>query len=60
MTIIEALAVPKSVLQTAIQLANKFVKRGVSGLRKAFSSKSFIPVEYINLKTKFHLSKLSW
>lgn len=50
MTIIEALAVPKSVLQTAIQLANKFVKRGVSGLRKAFSSKSFIPVEYIKLK----------
>ena len=50
MTIIEALAVPKSVLQTAIQLANKFVKRGVSGLRKAFSSKSFIEVEYKKLK----------
>ncbi len=54
MTIIEALAVPKSVLQTAIQLANKFVKRGVSGLRKAFNNEGpdgpFIPVTYKKLK----------
>ena len=40
----------RSALQTAIQLANKLVQRGVSGIRKKFSRKNFIKVEFIKLK----------
>jgi len=50
MTLLNPLNVVRSALQTAIQLANKLVQRGVSGIRKQFSRKSFIPVQYIKLK----------
>ena len=50
MTLLNPLNAVRSALQTAIQLANKLVQRGVSGIRKRFSRKNFIPVEYIKLK----------
>ncbi len=50
MTLLSPLSAAKSAMQTAIQLANKLVQRGVSGIRKQFSRKSFIPVQYIKLK----------
>ena len=50
MTLLNPLNAVRSALQTAIQLANKLVQRGVSGIRKRFTRKSFIPVEYIKLK----------
>ena len=50
MTLLNPLNVVRSALQTAIQLANKLVQRGISGIRKRFSRKSFIPVDYIKLK----------
>ena len=50
MTTLNPLNAVKSVLQTAIQLANKLVQRGVSGIRKRFSRKNFIEIEWIALK----------
>ena len=50
MTLLNPLNVVRSALQTVIQLANKLVQRGVSGIRKKFSRKSFIPVQFIKLK----------
>ena len=50
MTLLNPLNAVRSALQTALQLANKLVQRGVSGIRKRFTRKSFIPVEYIKLK----------
>jgi len=50
MTTLNPLNAVKSVLQTAIQLANKLVQRGVSGIRKRFSKKNFIEIEFIKLK----------
>ena len=50
MTLLNPLNAVRSALQTAIQLANKLVQRGVSGIRKRFTRKSFLPVEYIKLK----------
>lgn len=50
MTTLNPLNAVKSVLQTAIQLANKLVQRGVSGIRKKFSRKNFIKIEWIALK----------
>jgi len=50
MTLLSPLSAVKSALQTAIQLANKLVQRGVSGIKKRFSRKSFIETEYIKLK----------
>ena len=50
MTLLNPLNAVRSALQTAIQLANKLVQRGVSGVRLTFSRKSFLPVEYIKLK----------
>ena len=50
MTLLNPLYVVRSALQTAIQLANKLVQRGVSGIRKQFSRKNFIKVEFIKLK----------
>ena len=50
MTLLNPLNVVRSALQTAIQLANKLVQRGISGIRKRFSRKSFIPVQFIKLK----------
>ena len=50
MTLLNPLNAVRSALQTAIQLANKLVQRGVSGVRKKFPKNSFIPVEYIKLK----------
>ena len=50
MTLLSPLNAVKSALQTAMQLANKLVQRGVSGIRKRFSRKSFIPTEYIKLE----------
>ena len=50
MTLQNSLNAVRSALQTAIQLANKLVQRGVSGVRKKFPKNSFIPVEYIKLK----------
>ena len=50
MTLLNPLNAVRSALQTAIQLANKLVQRGVSGIRKRFSRKNFIKVEWIALK----------
>ena len=50
MTLLNPLNAVRSALQTSIQLANKLVQRGVSGIRLRFSRKNFIPVEYIKLK----------
>ena len=50
MTLLNPLNVVRSALQTAIQLANKLVQRGISGIRKRFSRKSFIPVQFIKLE----------
>ena len=50
MTLLNPLNAVRSALQTAIQLANKLVQRGVSGIRKKFSRKNFIKVEFIKLK----------
>ena len=50
MTLLNPLNAVRSALQTAIQLANKLVQRGVSGIRKRFSRKNFIKVEFIKLK----------
>ena len=50
MTLRNPLNAVRSALQTAIQLANKLVQRGVSGIRKRFSRKNFIKVEFIKLK----------
>ena len=50
MTLLNPLNVVRSALQTVIQLANKLVQRGVSGIRKRFSRKDFITVEFIKLK----------
>ena len=50
MTVLNPLNAVRSALQTAIQLANKLVQRGVSGIRKRFSRKNFIKVEFIKLK----------
>ena len=50
MTLLNPLNVVRSALQTVIQLANKLVQRGVSGIRKKFSRKNFIPVQFIKLK----------
>ena len=50
MTLLSPLSAAKSAMQTAIQLANKLVQRGVSGIRKQFSRKSFIPVQFIKRK----------
>ena len=41
MTLLNPLNVVRSALHTVIQLANKLVQRGVSGIRKKFSRKSF-------------------
>ena len=50
MTLLNPLNAVRSALQTALQLANKLVQRGVSGIRKRFSRKNFIQVEWIALK----------
>ena len=50
MTLLNPLNVVRSALQSAIQLANKLVQRGVSGIRKRFSRKNFIEIEWIALK----------
>ena len=50
MTLLNPLNAVRSALQTAIQLANKLVQRGISGIRKRFSRKSFIPVQFIKLE----------
>ena len=50
MTLLNPLNVVRSALQTVIQLANRLVQRGVSGIRKKFSRKSFIPVQFIKLE----------
>ena len=50
MTLLNPLNAVRSALQTAIQLANKLVQRGVSGIRKKFSRKHFIEIEWIALK----------
>ena len=50
MTLLNPLNVVRSALQSAIQLANKLVQRGVSGIRKRFSRKNFIEIEWISLK----------
>ena len=50
MTLLNPLNVVRSALQTVIQLANKLVQRGVSGIRKRFSRKNFIEIEWIALK----------
>ena len=50
MALLNPLNVVRSALQTAIQLANKLVQRGISGIRKRFSRKSFIPVQFIKLE----------
>ena len=50
MTLLNPLNAVRSALQTALQLANKLVQRGVSGIRKKFSRKNFIEVEFIKLK----------
>ena len=50
MTLLNPLNAVRSALQTALQLANKLVQRGVSGIRKRFSRKNFIEIEWITLK----------
>ena len=50
MTLLNPLNVVRSALQTVIQLANRLVQRGISGIRKRFSRKDFIKVEFIKLK----------
>ena len=50
MTLLNPLNVVRSALQTVIQLANRLVQRGISGIRKRFSRKSFIPVQFIKLE----------
>ena len=50
MTLLNPLNVVRAAFQTAIQLANKLVQRGISGIRKRFSRKSFIPVQFIKLE----------
>ena len=50
MTLLNPLNVVRSALQTVIQLANRLVQRGVSGIRKRFSRKDFIKIEFIKLK----------
>ena len=50
MTLLNPLNAVRSALQTALQLANKLVQRGVSGIRKRFSRKNFIEIEWIALK----------
>ena len=50
MTLLNPLNAVRSALQTAIQLANILVQRGVSGIRLKFSRKNFIKVEWIKLK----------
>ncbi len=50
MTLLNPLNVVRSALQTVIQLANRLVQRGISGIRKRFSRKDFIKIEFIKLK----------
>ena len=50
MTLLNPLNVVRSALQTVIQLANKLVQRGISGIRKRFSRKDFIKIQFIKLK----------
>ena len=50
MTLLNPLNAVRSALQTVIQLANRLVQRGVSGIRKRFSRKDFIKIEFIKLK----------
>ena len=50
MTLLNPLNVVRSALKTVIQLANRLVQSAVSGIRKKFSRKSFIPVQFIKLE----------
>ena len=50
MTLLNPLNVVRSALQTVIQLANRLVQRGISGIRKRFSRKDFIKIEFIKLE----------